>query len=256
MPGRYHRAHEPLLNRIPPVVSTLCPPIFGASPGWTPLGDWRDAASSLLRWLAHSMSPVRDGESGGTPPPAGDELWTLPDAGDPDAIAEELNRRFRDRLRFFAARRLFDREGAEDVAQEVLRRVLEALRAGRIQNPVALPAFLFQTARNVCMQQARSEGRRSKAFVRLRAGGEEDPEHDPLTDLITAERREVIREALERLGPGDREILKLSYAEALGAEEIAARLQLTAGAVRVRRHRALNRLAELMGVTNRSQREL
>jgi len=71
------------------------------------------------------MSPVRDG---GSPPPAGDELWTLPDSNDPDAIAEELNRRFRDRLRFFAARRLFDREGAEDVAQEVLRRVLEALR--------------------------------------------------------------------------------------------------------------------------------
>jgi DNA-directed RNA polymerase specialized sigma24 family protein len=44
--------------------------------------------------------------------------------------------------------------------------------------------------------------------------------------------------------------------ESLGAEEIAKQLNLTAGAVRVRRHRALNRLAEIMGVTKRSEREL
>jgi RNA polymerase sigma-70 factor (ECF subfamily) len=172
-----------------------------------------------------------------------------------DALAAQLSERFRDRLRFFAARRLRDRDAAEDVAQEVLRRTLEALRAGKVENREALPAFLFQTARNVCMQWGRSEGRKSRAFTRLHTGGEEDPEADPLAELITEERREKVREAFERLGPGDREVLRLSYVEALGAEEIATQLNLTAGAVRVRRHRALNRLAEIMGVTKRSERE-
>jgi RNA polymerase sigma-70 factor (ECF subfamily) len=174
---------------------------------------------------------------------------------DPDALAAQLSERFRDRIRFFAARRLRDRDAAEDVAQEVLRRTLEALRAGRVENREALPAFLFQTARNVCMQWGRSEGRKARAFTRLHSG-EEDPEADPLAGLITEERREKVREAFEQLGPGDREVLRLSYVETLGAEEIATQLKLTTGAVRVRRHRALNRLAEILGVTDRSQREL
>lgn len=179
-----------------------------------------------------------------------------PDA-DSDLLAAELSERFRDRIRFFAARRLRDRNAAEDVAQEVLRRTLEALRAGRVENREALPAFLFQTARHVCMQWGRSEGRRDRAFNRLQSGtSEADPGEDTLTGLITAERREKVREAFTHLGPGDREVLALSYVEALGAEEIAGRLNLTPGAVRVRRHRALHRLAEILGVTNRSDREL
>ena len=176
---------------------------------------------------------------------------------DPDALAAQLSDRFRDRIRFFAARRLRDRDAAEDVAQEVLRRTLEALRAGRVENREALPAFLFQTARHVCMQWGRSEGRRDRAFDRLQSGSSEaDPGEDTLSGLITEERREEVREAFSHLTPADREVLSLSYVEAMGAEEIARRLNSTPGAIRVRRHRALNRLAEFLGVTNRSERGL
>ena len=174
-----------------------------------------------------------------------------------DALAVELSERFRERLRFFAARRLRDRDAAEDVAQEVLRRTLEALRAGKVENREALPAFLFQTARNVCMQWGRTEGRKARAFTPMKGEGTEpETEEDPLADLISEERREKVRTAFEHLGSGDREVLRLSYVESLGAEEIANRLNLTPGAVRVRRHRALNRLAEILGVTDRSHREL
>jgi RNA polymerase sigma-70 factor (ECF subfamily) len=182
-------------------------------------------------------------------------VWINPDLTDPGALAEELSRRFRERLRYFAARRLADRQAAEDVAQEVLRRVLEALQAKRVENPAALPAFLFQTARHVCMQWGRSEGRKARAFTRLRSG-EEDPGGDPLAGLITQEQREKVREAFEQLGPSDREVLRLSYMETLGAEEIGTQLKLTAGAVRVRRHRAVRKLAELLGVTSVSARRL
>jgi RNA polymerase sigma-70 factor (ECF subfamily) len=198
------------------------------------------------------MSPLGNDRYGKTPEPGSgrNEL-------DPEALTAQLSDRFRDRLRFFAARRLRDRDAAEDVAQEVLRRTLEALRAGRIENLDALPAFLFQTARNVCMQWGRSEGRKDRAFHRFESSqSEEDPGEGALSSLITEERREEVREAFAHLGPGDREVLRLSYVESLGADEIAARLNLTSGAVRVRRHRALNRLAEILGVTNRSRREL
>jgi RNA polymerase sigma-70 factor (ECF subfamily) len=63
-----------------------------------------------------------------------------------------------------------------------------------------------------------------------------------------------VRECLGRLEAGDREVLALSYEQTLGAEEIGRRLGISAGAVRVRKHRALSRLAELMGVTKARQR--
>jgi RNA polymerase sigma-70 factor (ECF subfamily) len=210
------------------------------------------------------MSPLGNDRYAGQGPVAGADSSSKPaaesrEAGpdtDSDTLAAQLSDRFRDRIRFFAARRLRDRDAAEDVAQEVLRRTLEALRAGRVENREALPAFLFQTARNVCMHWGRSEGRKARAFTRLQSGSsEEDLEEDPLAGLITEERREKVREAFAHLGPGDREVLRLSYVETLGAEEIAKQLNLTAGAVRVRRHRALNRLAGIMGVTKRSERE-
>jgi len=78
-------------------------------------------------------------------------------SSDPDAMAAELSLRFRDRLRFFAARRLRDKNLAEDVAQETLRRALEALRAGRVENLAALPSFLFETARHRITMIEKSE---------------------------------------------------------------------------------------------------
>lgn len=197
------------------------------------------------------MAPFSD-EAGEPAPTENDDILAL----SPEKLTEDLSARYRERIRFFAARRVRDRSIAEDVAQEVLRRAFEALRAGRVQNRQALPGFLFQTARHVCMQHSRSEGRRSRAFSRLTGAGEQDPAVDPLTDLITNERRRLVRDAMSKLGPDDREVLELTFTEGLDAEEIGRRLQLTAGAVRVRRHRALARLAESLGVTNPPDREL
>ena len=47
----------------------------------------------------------------------------------------------------------------------------------------------------------------------------------------------------------------MTYRDELDSEEIGRQLGLTAGAVRVRRHRAMRRLAELLGVTKPAIRE-
>jgi RNA polymerase sigma-70 factor (ECF subfamily) len=202
----------------------------------------------------HFKSPTGGDRYAGAPL---EDRWVLPEGLGPDELASELTARFWDRLRFFAMRRLRDAALAEDVAQETLRRTLEALRARRIEKPEALPSFLFETARHVCMHRTRSSGREARAFQRVAADGEEDPSaaSDPLAGLISEERREQVRRSLERLDPDDRRLLTMSYEEALGAEEIGQRLGITAGAVRVRRHRALARLAEIMGVTKAPKRE-
>lgn len=169
----------------------------------------------------------------------------------PNAVPAEteLVDRFWERLRLFAARRLGDRALAEDVAQETLRRVVEAVRAGRLEEPAALPGFVFSTALHICLQHHRAVGREARALERLTPGS--DPgagAADSLGTLIAAERCAAVRSALERLEASDRELLQMLFYERLETEEAARRLALTPGAVRVRKHRAIKRLAELLDV--------
>ncbi len=224
-------------------------------PGLAPEGSGvvREIVDRLLLF-ALGKSPV-DRERGDESKAAVEDTTprgTVP----PDDVVADLTARFWERLRLFAARRLRDAALAEDVAQETLRRALEALRQGRVENPEALPAFLFQTARHVCMQRARSMGREARAMQRMGAEDETSGDPDPLVALISRERGEAVRAALSRLDDEDRDLLTMSYGLALDSDEIARRLGITAGAVRVRKHRALARLTAILGVTKRRKREL
>jgi RNA polymerase sigma-70 factor (ECF subfamily) len=177
--------------------------------------------------------------------PMSDERDTAPaGTSDPDGLAADLAVRFRERLRLFAARRVYDLAAAEDVAQEALRRTLEALRAGRIPDTERLPGFVFETARHICMHHGRGRGREARALARM--GPQDAPDDDPLQALISAERQAAVRRALQRLARGDRDLLRMMYTEGLEAAEAARRLLVSPEAVRVRKHRALRRLAEAL----------
>ncbi len=194
----------------------------------------REAPDEVTPVAGSSAGPV---DAAGSPGPGPDAPTSLPTEG-------ELAARFWDRIRVFAARRLGEAEGAEDVAQETLRRVGDAVRTERIENPNALAAFVFQTARHVCMQLHRSKARERRALERV-SGDHAAHGHpsDALAALIVEERRTTVRTALGALERPDRELLRLAYYDQLSADEIAARLNSTPGAVRVRKHRALRRLA-------------
>src|SRR5262249_49022231 len=97
--------------------------------------------------------------------------------------------------------------------------------------------------------------RESRAMHRFAAAGPE-PEPHPLVLLMGEQRKRDVRRALGQLETSDRELLEMTYGQELTAEEIGRRLGLTVGNVRVRRHRAIRRLAELLGVTRASDREL
>ena len=189
------------------------------------------------------MSPIegkryRNGPAAeATPVP---EAWV----GASDEVA--LVRQFRERLRLFALRRLRDSSAAEDVAQETLRRVVEACRAGRLENPSALPAFLFQTANHICLQHFRSSSREERALLRLGSEDAQNLEPHPLAALIGDERRTAVRQALGQLSTEDRNLLRMMYYEDMDTGVLAQQLGVTAGALRVRKHRVLARLAVLL----------
>lgn len=167
---------------------------------------------------------------------------------DPDLLVAELATRYLSRLRLFAARRLGDAAAAEDVAQETLRRVLEALRQGRVRDLQALPSYTFETARHLCQHAMRSRRRSDAALNDLIPGTSSGQPVDPLTALVSAERVTALRRALATLDSSDRDLIRMSFVDGLSADEIGESLGLTAGNVRVRRHRILRRLDELLTV--------
>ena len=166
-----------------------------------------------------------------------------------DDLSEKLYTEYGPRLRAFAQRRLRDAAAAEDASQETLRRALIALREGRVQNLNAVPAFLFETAKHVCQHYQRSAGRQAHALERFAHHPAAPPTNDPADRLHDAQRHRAVRLALKRLNAPDRDLLLWSYRDGLDTQAIAARLSIESGTVRVRRHRALQRLREAIRVT-------
>jgi RNA polymerase sigma-70 factor (ECF subfamily) len=139
-----------------------------------------------------------------------------------------------------AARALGDPGAAEEVAQETLTRVLEALARGRLRDPANLPSFVRRIALNVIADHFRTKSR----TISLDALRRVPTAHQsgPLRLLVAEEERERLRDALAELSGRDREILRLSYYEGLPPREIAARLGEPPPRIWKRKSRALKRL--------------
>jgi len=161
-------------------------------------------------------------------------------------VAAELHQRYWKRLLLFASRRVRNAAMAEDVAQETLRRVVTALRGDRVEKLEALPGFVFQTARNICMHYARTARREESALLRFRHEPQRSGSHGPFHELESAQRIEALRDAFGRLDAEDQELLRLLYVDGISNQEAAERLSLDPGTLRVRKHRLLKRLAELV----------
>jgi len=167
--------------------------------------------------------------------------------GPSEAGADALWQRFHRRLVIVGIRRLGSRADAEDAAQETLQRVTRALNENRLREPDALPGFVLQTAVHVCQQWLRKRGREHRALDSY--GQEPDTtEHasHPLTGLIDDERRRVVRGVLKTLPAEERQLLEQLYVQDADPLQLAERLGITPGALRVRKHRILKRLSDLL----------
>jgi RNA polymerase sigma-70 factor, ECF subfamily len=145
---------------------------------------------------------------------------------------------FGTRVRVFAKRHLHDRHAADDFAQEVLLIVLEALRAGRVEDTERLGAFILGTCR-LALRDLRRGVRRREELLR-RFGADLVPDAPAAPSLDTAR----LEQCLGKLGEQDRAVLMLTFYADKSAGEIAAELGLSPVNVRVSRHRALTRLNE------------
>lgn len=135
-------------------------------------------------------------------------------------------------------------QAADDAAQEVCVAVLRSLP--RYEDRGApFEAFVYGIASNKVADAMRSSLRAPEPTDEL--PDEVDLDAGPLDTVLVAERSADTWALLDRLGETQREILTLRIAVGMSAEEVAASLDMTPGAVRVAQHRALTRLRSIMG---------
>ena len=164
----------------------------------------------------------------------------VPDLDRAEAEAE-LCRRFAPRIRLYGLRHLRDPHAAADLVQQVLVTTLERLRAGEIREPERIASFVLGTCRMTALDMKRSAARRQALLETWGAVEEavQAAEPRPLDEARLAH-------CLEALAERERSVIVLAFAGDKSAEETGAELGLTAGNVRVIRHRALARLRDCM----------
>ena len=143
------------------------------------------------------------------------------------------------------------REDAEDLAQEAFLRLHRSLADFR--GDAALATWFYRTVSRLAIDFLRRERLRRRLFWFRQSDEETDPREQavapgasPAQELLAAEQRQRLRNALRHLSPRQRTIFVLRNDEGLALKEIAGLLGLEEGTVKIHLHRAVARLtAEL-----------
>jgi RNA polymerase sigma-70 factor (ECF subfamily) len=143
---------------------------------------------------------------------------------------------------------IYARVGEPQAVDEVMQEV--SLAAVRQKAPIndlkKIDAWLYRIAVTQSLLHRRKLGRQRKLVDRFaqrnRPTEQDNRQMDPLSWLISEERRQKVRMAMKRLVRRDAEILLLKYTEDWSYLELAERLGITESAVEARLHRARQRL--------------
>jgi RNA polymerase sigma-70 factor (ECF subfamily) len=111
------------------------------------------------------------------------------------------------------------------------------VREGRVEDPTRLDAYVLGTCRNTVMGLRRKRIRDERLAERATAGLPDG--YEPRWESPDQRR---VEHCLQELETRERTIVLATFLEDRDAGEIGAALQLSAGNVRVIRHRALARL--------------
>ncbi len=173
------------------------------------------------------------------------ELVELARKGDKDAFGV-LAQRYQVIARRFAMRLVGKEDSAQELAQEAM---LQAyLSLDRLRDPARFKSWLCGIVLNICRSHLRD---REIAFFSLEAimGGLQFYAvplfNVPVTPEKIAEERElhrIVLDAINALTSKDRDATLLFYYAQLSLQEIATLLDISVGAVKVRLHRARQRL--------------
>jgi RNA polymerase sigma-70 factor (ECF subfamily) len=176
-------------------------------------------------------------------------------AGDESAFTE-LVQRHRLQLVGYLYRQTWDRDRAEDLAQEVFARLFEHREQYRPQG--RFKTYLYRIATNLWIDTCRREGRRPTALSldQSQSSDEQqeapslqaiDPYRTPQTHFDRSELMAAIQHAIDALPEDQRLVFNLSEGQGLKYSEIAMVLDIPLGTVKSRMHLAVRKLQGLLG---------
>ena len=196
---------------------------------------WPGAGFSILRTFSgelqlHSRDAATDGE-----------IVRAVLAGDVERYAVLVGR-YRDRHARYATRMLGSLDAAEDAVQEALVRAFDRLADCR--EPEKFAGWLFLILRNRCFAQRRRD-KREEPLPQDAADALAAPERSDRA-LEQREQAGALERAVGQLTPEQREAFVLKHVEGLAYSEIAHLTGATVASLKMRVHRAYDRLRELM----------
>jgi RNA polymerase sigma-70 factor (ECF subfamily) len=145
---------------------------------------------------------------------------------------DELARRVRDRVRYWARRVVGDDDDAEDVAQLVLVRMHE--RIDEFEGRSRFGSWLYRITRNVALERRRADARRTALLSRELASASEDTRVTEVGEVTDAARlHRLVAAYFGELSPRQREVFDLVELRGVPVSEVAARLAIEASTVRV-----------------------
>jgi RNA polymerase sigma-70 factor (ECF subfamily) len=154
-----------------------------------------------------------------------------------------LFRRMAPRVRLYGLRHLRDAHAADDLAQQVLITVLQALRAGRLREHDKLASFVMGTSRMTVLDIRRGAQRKERLMEFF--GPEIKTSFEPTTVLLDKKR---LTRCMQSLKERERAVVVMSFFEEETGAGVAAQLGVSEANVRVIRHRAIRQLRGCMGV--------
>lgn len=157
---------------------------------------------------------------------------------------DELCRRMGPRIRLYGLRHLRSTHAAEDLMQQVLINSLEALRAGRLNQPEKLASFVLGTCRMMVLDLRRGAQRRERLLETF--GGDLYPSSAPWHPRLDHDR---LAQCVQSLRERERSVVVMTFFDEQTGSDVAQFLGLSEANVRVIRHRAIHQLRGCMGVT-------
>jgi RNA polymerase sigma-70 factor (ECF subfamily) len=159
-------------------------------------------------------------------------------AGDLDKAAI-LFERYKSRLFNFFLKFCGDEAQSQDMTQNTFYRLLKYRQSFNEENP--FKAWIYQIARNILKDSYKEN--QTKMIDLKSARMKHDTESEP---MVRSEREQLLHNALKKLPDDQREILILSRFEELKYEEIGQILGISVANVKVKAHRAIQKLREIV----------
>jgi len=144
---------------------------------------------------------------------------------------------YKNRLYYYFYKLLENQEDAEELTMETFFRIYR--NAGTFRGESKVSSWVFGIARRVCLEHLKEKNKSIKTLELYE--GDAVSEGSPINEDV-----ELVRKAIEKLAPYEREVLFLAYYEELPYEDIAKVLDIPVGTVKSRVFNAKAKLKKII----------